>query len=223
VVEGLAHMDQGYLHDLMHTSYLLPQVPQILNAFTLPKNQVHAILFGESPYPRAASANGFAFWDNAVNEIWSPTGFSKQLNRATSLRNFLKMLLVAENYLDPQHLTQPDIAALDKNQFITHLSQLFERLLQRGTLLLNASLVLSNRHVQEEARLWHPFIQIILHSFAKPQDITLLLWGNIAKIIAKMPTSQAFNKLIAEHPYNLSFITNPEIQTYFGSLHLLKR
>ena len=44
-------------------------------------------------------ANGYAFWDAAVNELWSDNGLSKAVNRATSLRNFIKMLLVTEGAL----------------------------------------------------------------------------------------------------------------------------
>ena len=41
------------------------------------------VLFGESPYPRAQSANGYAFWDAAANSLWAEEGGLHQLlNRA---------------------------------------------------------------------------------------------------------------------------------------------
>ena len=59
--------------------------------------QVNYVLFGES-LPRRASANGYAFWDAAV-KIMVSFGNSKTVNRATSLLNILKMLLIAEGCL----------------------------------------------------------------------------------------------------------------------------
>ncbi|NLC28154.1 MAG: uracil-DNA glycosylase, partial [Campylobacteraceae bacterium] len=59
---------------------------------SLPLKKTKAILFGQDPYPRYESATGYAFIDGAVEEIFSSSGFSKKVNRATSLRNFFKML-----------------------------------------------------------------------------------------------------------------------------------
>ncbi|HAT31470.1 MAG TPA: uracil-DNA glycosylase, partial [Janthinobacterium sp.] len=53
----------------------------------------------EGPYPRAASATGVCFMDGAVGALWSEAGLSKPVNRATSLRNFMKMLLLADGQL----------------------------------------------------------------------------------------------------------------------------
>src|SRR5690349_3968920 len=96
---ALQSMDKAYLDALASTPDWLPGPDKIFNAFSLPVSKVNYLLFGESPYPRAASANGYAFWDAAVSDLWSPQGLSKKVNRATSLRNFLKMLLVAEGLL----------------------------------------------------------------------------------------------------------------------------
>ena len=103
---------------------------KIFNAFTQPLDNTRYILYGESPYPREASANGFAFWDAAVGEVWFAQGLSKSVNRATSLRNFFKMLLTAEPVPAPQ-------------QRIQTLAQLFNNFHQQGFLLLNFNLSLS--------------------------------------------------------------------------------
>src|SRR5476649_135262 len=116
--QALAKMDPDYLAQLYHNSAWLPGHEKIMNAFTLPVNKIKYILLGESPYPRAKSANGYAFWDAAVTDLWSETGLSKPVNRATSLRNFIKMLFIAAGMLDANHTTQPDIAQLDKSHLI---------------------------------------------------------------------------------------------------------
>src|SRR5438128_2360838 len=97
---AVARLNSTYLETLAQSTTWLPGPNKIFNAFTLPIEKVNYVLFGESPYPRRESANGYAFWDAAVQELWSETGLSKRVNRATSLRNILKMLLVAEGALN---------------------------------------------------------------------------------------------------------------------------
>src|SRR5579872_5478996 len=84
IKQGLAEMDPLYLETLYTDNQWLPGSQNIFNAFSLPVAKVNFLLLGESPYPRAASANGYAFWDAAVKELWSETGLSKSVNRATS-------------------------------------------------------------------------------------------------------------------------------------------
>src|SRR5690348_5345377 len=96
LAEALTKMDSAYLEELYANAHWLPGSKNIFNAFSLPVSKTNYVLFGESPYPRAVSANGYAFWDAAVNQLWSDTGLSKTVNRATSLRNIIKMLLIAE-------------------------------------------------------------------------------------------------------------------------------
>src|SRR5690606_30888858 len=88
----------GYLEALALDDYL-PTEGRMFAAFMQPLDQVRYVLIGEGPYPRAASATGVCFMDGAVEALWSPNGLSKQVNRATSLRNFIKMLLVADGKL----------------------------------------------------------------------------------------------------------------------------
>ena len=219
--EALNHMDSTYLNYLAENLWL-PGPDKIFNAFSLPLDQVKYILFGESPYPRAHSANGYAFWDAAVKEIWSETGLSKPVNRATSLRNIIKMLLIAENLLDIKCTNQEAIAKIDKTKLITTNQELFEQLLNKGFLLLNATPILRPGKVRQDAKAWHPFIQYILTFLCeKNTDTKLILFGNIANVIDKLEGFHCPQKLYAEHPYNLSFISNPKVIEFFKPLHLL--
>src|SRR5476651_2063113 len=90
IQQALTSLDKTYLDALTQSDQWLPGPKQIFNAFSLPLDKVNYVLFGESPYPRAQSANGYAFWDAAVKNLWSEKGMTKEVNRATSLRNFLK-------------------------------------------------------------------------------------------------------------------------------------
>lgn len=224
IEDSLKKMDFNYIKHLEDNKDWLPGPKKIFNAFSLPVNQVNYVLFGESPYPRERSANGYAFWDEAVHDIWSSTGLSKSVNRATSLRNIIKMLLVAEGLLDPQFTTQHHIANINKENLVKTNAELFENLIDHGFLLLNASLVLQKTQVRKDALSWHPFIKCVLDFiFEKNPKVELILFGNIANTIDKLINHAEIKRLYAEHPYNLSFITNKEVIDFFKPLHLLRK
>ncbi|KTC79636.1 uracil-DNA glycosylase [Legionella cherrii] len=92
--------------------------------------------------------------------------------------------------------------------------------MKKGILLLNASLVYSEGKVPYHARQWKPFIQSLFSQLAliKP-SIQLILLGKIAETAAqsKLPIG-----LSAEHPYNVSFITNQSVIDFFKPLDLLQ-
>jgi len=222
--KAIDSLDLSYLETLQSKENWLPGPENIFSAFSLPLPELRYILWGESPYPRAKSANGHAFWDAAVSDIWSDTGFSKAVNKATSLRNILKMLLVARGDLKANSVTQSDIAAIDKSELISQLAELFQNLRNHGFLLLNASLVLSDLPIKKEAQQWQPFMQNLLAELTslKP-DLELVLFGNIAKVISKLAAPDGFKQFVAEHPYNISFIHNPEVLEFFRPFDLLKK
>lgn len=220
---ALSKVDPNYLTHLSENTEWLPGREKIFSAFSLPVDKVKYILFGESPYPRIISANGYAFWDAAVKEIWNESGMSKAVNRATSLRNFIKMLLVAENALTPEHTSQEDIAALDKTHFAQTNEELFFNFLHHGFLLLNATLVLQATPVKKDANAWRPFIkEIINYLLQQHHELHLILFGKIANVIDELiGHPPGLKKLVAEHPYNHSFISNKEVINFFKPLHLL--
>jgi uracil-DNA glycosylase len=223
IKQGLQKMDPTYLKNLRTSPDWLPGPNKIFNAFSLPLHQVKYVLFGESPYPRADSANGYAFWDAAVKELWSPQGLSKKVNRATSLRNIIKMLLVADGKLPPQHTSQEAIAALDKHALVQTNAELFQNFLRHGFLLLNATLVLQDGPPQKDAKAWTPFMQEIINCLlAHSHSIQFLLFGHIANRINKLIEHAPNPTLYAEHPYNISFIQQPDVIAFFKPLHLLR-
>lgn len=222
ILEGLEKVDPLYLNQLSHHKDWLPGPEKIFNAFSLPVNQINYVLFGESPYPRKDSANGYAFWDAAVTNLWSPSGLSKPVNRATSLRNIMKMLFVAEGILTPKQTGQEAIAMIDKRHLVQTNHEFFTHLLQKGFLLLNASPVLQSSPVQKDARAWLPFLKHILEFLHQQRpNVELILLGRIANEIDKLIDHFEIKKLYAEHPYNISFITNQTVLDFFKPLHLL--
>jgi uracil-DNA glycosylase len=230
-LQAVADADPDYLPALVDATYL-PTGQRLFAAFAQPLDAVRYILVGEGPYPRAASATGYCFMDGAVESIWSGAGLSKQVNRATSLRNFIKMLLVADGQLAPSATAgaalAPVAAAARSNGAIQTLPQLQENLTRNGFLLLNAALVFRD-HVAplQDARAWRPFLQTVLLAmaeYAAAKERTapvLVLWGKLAEQLQRLPVSARFPQVLAEHPYNLSFILNPAMQSLFGPMHLL--
>ena len=224
LADALATVDPDYLQSLLQDDNWLPGAGQLLSAFKRDRLGVRYLLIGESPYPRRESANGIAFFDAAVGELWSEQGLSKPVNRATSLRNILKTTLLAEGHLgrdDEGKVTQAAIAAIDKQRLVQTLDELFANLQQAGLLMLNATPVLHpERKPVQEARYWHAFLAQLLASIAEHAtgQITLLLWGKIAQQVEAMPASRGYRKLVCEHPYNLSFIDNPQMQILFANL-----
>jgi len=225
--QGLAKMDNQYLHQLSSSTNWLPGATHLFSAFSVPFNQVQYVLLGESPYPRRESANGYAFWDAAVHELWSPTGLSTRVNRATSFRNLLKMLLLAEGLLQYPLIRQQDIAQIDKQHLVQTNAELFQQMLKRGFLLLNATLALQPQQTpKHDVRAWEVFIHHLLTCLLqKKPNISLILFGKLAHHTINAMYYENINKvntLYAEHPYNLSFVTNSQVLALFQPLHLLR-
>jgi uracil-DNA glycosylase len=174
--------------------------------------------------------------DGAVDSLWSEKGLSKRVNRATSLRNFMKMLLVADGQLAIEQTTGEALgevahrARASGDTVIQTLPELQDNLTAHGFLLLNATLVF-RPHVPpvKEAKAWLPFLQTVLAALADRADHAgrespqLVLWGKIAEQLKILPVYDRLPKKVAEHPYNLSFIGNPVMQALFGPMRLLNK
>lgn len=226
-LEAMVQADPQYLSALANDHYL-PTDHRLFAAFALPLNKVRYVLVGEGPYPRAESATGVCFMDGAVGELWSDNGLSKAVNRATSLRNFMKMLLVADGKLQADNCGGPAMApiaaAARTDGSIQTLAALQQNLTEHGFLLLNAALVF-RPHVAPaiDARAWQPFLQTVLAVLAgEPRPPTLILWGKIAEQLKRLPETGKLPQSCAEHPYNLSFIQHEGMQQLFGPMQLLR-
>ena len=217
-------LSSEYRNYLERDSDYFPSQENYLNAFkTLPKDRVKYILFGQDPYPREESAIGYAFIDGRVGDIFTPTGLSKSVNRATSLRNFIKMALVARGDLSPKDSSQEAISKLDKSPYISTISELKDNFENSGVLLLNTALIFSSkeqsrRHIKE----WRPFVESLLSQMV---DISpkLILFGLHAKALRRLDNIDRFDSIELEHPYNHTFISNKVALKLFGEMNLLAK
>jgi uracil-DNA glycosylase len=232
---AVAKTHPAYLPELAADTFL-PSEGRIFAAFAQPLESVRYVLVGEGPYPRAESATGYCFMDGAVNALWSEQGLSKQVNRATSLRNFMKMLLVADGHLKKGHTSGAAMepiavqANAPDSPWIQTRAELQDKLLGQGFLLLNAALVF-RPHVPpiKEARAWQPLLQAVLAALADHANAhadalpVLVLWGKAAELLSALPANALFPRIVSEHPYNLSFIDHTGMQELFGTMQLLQR
>jgi len=221
--EAFGSFDGEYLSYILGNNDFFPDRDNFLNAFkTLPLNKTKYILFGQDPYPRKESATGYAFIDGKVKEIFSQKGLSKEVNRATSLRNFIKMLLLCKGLIDENELSQEKISTIDKNGLCDNIWCLKNNFEKSGVLLLNMALIFSSK---DESRMhlkrWKSFIETLLFCL-KDRDITLILFGRASKEVDKFQFSQEYKKVFFPHPYNIEFITNKEVHRFFKPMNLLR-
>lgn len=217
-------LDGEYRYFLENDGNYFPSSENYFNAFrTLPKQKVKYILFGQDPYPRVESAGGYAFIDEKVKELFSSTGLSKDVNKATSLRNLVKMALLARGDLTEDNTSQEAISHIDKSELINSIQELRENFEKSGVLLLNTALIFSDkksslRHINS----WRPFIQVLLKELEADAP-KLILFGVQAKELKKRLSLEKFETIELEHPYNTTFITNKNAQNLFGPMKLLEK
>jgi uracil-DNA glycosylase len=216
-------LEDSYKTFLEKDQHYFPSKENYFNAFkTLPKSEVKYILFGQDPYPRKESAGGYAFIDMKVKHLFSSSGLSKEVNRATSLRNFIKMALVADGKLDIEDISQDAIVNLDKNDLIDSIDALRQNFEKNGVLLLNTALIFTDKKSStKHIKAWKPFMQRLLDGL-KVEAPTLILFGTHAKELKRAFALDDFKTVELEHPYNHTFISNPKAIALFAPMNLLQ-
>jgi uracil-DNA glycosylase len=222
--EAYNALEVSYREFLENDTNYFPSQENYLNAFkTLAKKDVKYILFGQDPYPRVESAGGYAFIDTQVKTLFSSTGLSKEVNRATSLRNFVKMALVARGDLTVEDTSQEAIASIEKKDMIESMDALRKNFEKSGVLLLNTALIFTDKKSSpKHIKAWRSFMQTLLHGL-EDEDITLILFGTHAKALKKYLPLDNFETIELEHPYNHTFITNSKALKLFGEMKLLEK
>jgi uracil-DNA glycosylase len=158
----------------------------------------------------------------------------------------MKMLGVAAGELTVDNSAGSAMAALatrakaDPQTWIQTLAQLQENLTRNGFLLLNASLVFRPDVAPKiDAKAWQPFLARVLSALPRANTETdvgsgaesvmdsvapsLVLWGKIAEQLQPLPQVAGLPQIVAEHPYNLSFIGNQNMHALFAPMRLLSR
>jgi uracil-DNA glycosylase len=219
--DSLSSLSPKYLEFLQNDDTYFPDINNFLNAFkTLPLDKTKYILFGQDPYPRQESAIGYAFIDGKVKSIFSENGLSKEVNKATSLRNFIKMAFVCKDELKDD-FSKEAVAKIDKTPYIKSIHELKENFEKNGVLLLNMALVFtakedSKKHVKE----WNSFVKKLLFNLQN-RDIELILFGKMAEVLEKLEETKSFKKHTMPHPYNIGFITDKNAHRLFKPMNLL--
>ncbi|HQR72923.1 MAG TPA: uracil-DNA glycosylase family protein [Sulfurovum sp.] len=224
VSEAYTSLGEGYQTFLSEDSSYFPAKENVLNVFkTLPKQEVKYILFGQDPYPRVQSASGYAFIDKKVQSLFSSTGLSKEVNRATSLRNFIKMALVVRGDLRLEDTSQEAISRLDKTHMIDSIDALRLNFEKNGVLLLNTALIFTDKKSSaQHIRGWRPFMRALLQAL-EPQKPQLILFGAHAAELKKHLALEHFQSIEMPHPYNQSFITDENAHKVFAPMKLLEK
>ena len=219
-----ASMEEEYRSFLENDKGYFPASSHYLNAFkTLPRNKVKYILFGQDPYPRKESAGGYAFIDEKVHTLFSDKGLSKEVNKATSLRNFIKMALLARGDLEKDDTSQDAIAKVDKRPLINSIEALRVNFEKNGVLLLNTALVFTDKKSSaRHVKAWRPFIASLLEA-VEDDAPKLILFGTHAKELKKKLPLEKFETIEVEHPYNHTFIHNAKALELFGPMQLLEK
>jgi uracil-DNA glycosylase len=224
IENAYGQIDESYRLYLETDREYFPKQDRYFSAFgELPREKVRYILFGQDPYPREESATGYAFIDGRVSGIFGDRGLSKEVNRATSLRNFIKMALLARGDLTSKDTSQEAIARLDKSSMIESIGELRVNFEKNGVLLLNTALVFSSKaESRAHIKAWQPFVEKLLAEM-RDVDPTLILFGAHAKALKKLKGIKEFRTIELEHPYNHTFISNPEALKLFGPMELLAK
>ena len=224
LTNAYAALDEEYKLFLEEDKEYFPTKAFYFNAFkTLAKQDVKYILFGQDPYPREQSAGGYAFIDMKVETLFCATGLSKEVNKATSLRNFMKMALVANKMLSSKDTSQQAIVKLDKSTLINSINELRINFEKNGVLLLNTALIFTNKKSSKQhIKAWRPFMKVLLEGL-REQAPKLILLGNDAHDLKKHFDLSHFESIVLEHPYNTSFINNPNTLKLFAPMRLLER
>lgn len=222
--EAYASLSPEYREFLENNKTYFPNKANYLNAFkTLPREKVKYILFGQDPYPREQSAGGYAFIDEKVETLFSQKGLSTEVNTATSLRNFMKMALLARGDLNREETSQDAISKVDKTELIDSITDLRRNFEKNGVLLLNTALIFENKNASSKhVKAWRPFMQTLLKGLEKDAP-KLILFGSHAKALKKKLDLENFEILEVEHPYNQSFISNPKALELFAAMKLLEK
>ncbi len=225
ILESFNVLDKDYKDFIKNSNSYFPDFNNMFNAFkTLPLEKTRYILFGQDPYPRKESAIGYAFIDAKVKKIFDEkNGLSKEVNRAVSLRNFIKMALIADGRLTQEDTSKEAVKRVKKDDLINDIMELKSNFERNGVLLLNRALIFTKKEdSKKHLKLWYPFIEKILESI-KDKDIELILFGNAAKEIDSMKVSQYFKIHRFEHPYNVSFVCNKNAINFFKPMKLLSK
>ncbi len=214
-------LPKEYQEFLLSDKSYFPDKNNLFNAFTLPLEKTKYILFGQDPYPRRESAIGYAFIDGKVSSLYGENGLSIEVNRATSLRNFMKMAFVCEGELR-EDFSKEAVIMIDKTPYIDSIMTLKKNFEKNGVMLLNMALIFTTKEESKKhVKIWNAFVKTLLNEL-HDKEIELILFGKMAEVLEKFEEAKSFKKHTMPHPYNISFITDERAHRLFKPMQLLR-
>ena len=219
--KAFASLPKEYQAFILSDKSYFPDIDNFLNAFKLSLSQTKYILFGQDPYPRRESAIGYAFIDGNVKALYGKNGLSTEVNRATSLRNFMKMAFVCEGELKDD-FSKEAVIMIDKTPYIDSIMILKDNFEKNGVLLLNMALIFTTKEESKKhVKIWNAFVKTLLNEL-EDKKIELILFGEMAKVLEKFDEAKRFTKHSMPHPYNIGFITDKRAHKLFKPMRLLR-
>ncbi len=155
--------------------------------------------------------------------FFSAKGLSTEVNKATSLRNFIKMALVARGSLKIDDTSQQAIMQIDKHEMIDDIQSLRKNFETSGILLLNTALIFTDKKSStKHIKAWRPFLAVLLQGLIA-QNPKLILFGSHAQALHKHLPLSTFEHIDLMHPYNHTFISSPLALKLFTTMKLLEK
>ena len=120
----------------------------------------------------------------------------------------------------------PHLGAIEKikKENVNSIDELRINFETNGVLLLNTSLVFTDKQSSAiHAKAWRTFMVDLLSSLDS-HKVKLILFGNFAKeLYRSLPIISSFEAIELEHPYNLSFISNKKAIELFEAMDLMRK
>lgn len=156
---------------------IFPADSVVLRAFKeVPYDKVRVVILGQDPYHTRGYATGLAFD--------TPKGLM-----APSLRNIIKEV-------------KADVGSFEgDNNNLSH----FEHLPPQGVLLLNSALTVPEGKPGEHSSIWKEFIEEVVKSLQKRNDIVWVLWGKHAQSFKPQITNDSHKVVEGAHPSPFSY------------------
>ncbi len=159
------------------TETVFPADQFVLRAFKeTPYNEVRVVILGQDPYHTAGYATGLCFD--------TPKG-----KMPPSLRNIIKEI-------------KADVGSFaGENNLLSH----FEHLPEQGVLLLNSALTVPEGKPGDHSSIWKGFIEEVVKSLQKRNDIVWILWGKHAESFIPQITNGTHRIVKGAHPSPFAF------------------
>jgi uracil DNA glycosylase len=179
---------------------MIPKRENTFRALNEINGEIKVVIFGQDPYPREESANGIAFFDNAIKN-WDD-------KLSPSFRNLIKNVLICESMLKTTSKIVELRNVLKKNKIISP-PEWFKHTQEQGVCWLNIALTFESKDtLNKHTTFWKNIIKEIILEIIKnsKNGLVFVLWGGHAKKLKSfIPKDKKIKFVEANHPSVESF------------------